>query len=63
MPGVIYGSINNDRQWILHNGIIKTRVPGDIWRDAGWPQPTMKESDIDYYIATGEMKEARSNGE
>lgn len=54
---VIYGSKMNDRQWMLVDGHMKTRLPGDIWRDAGWPQPSMTMSDIAYYLETGEMHE------
>ena len=56
-PNVIYASKNNDRQWMLVDGYMKTRLPGDIWRAAGWPQPSMTMSDIAYYVETGEMYE------
>ena len=58
---VIYGSRNNDRQWMLVDGCMKTRLPGDIWRDSVWPQPQMRMSDIAYYLETGEMHEVTND--
>lgn len=55
--GVIYASKHNDRQWLLDDGYLKTRLPGDIWRPVGWPQPSMKISDVAYYIEIGDMYE------
>ena len=50
---VIYSSMYSDRQWKKVNGVLMTRDPGSIWREAGWPQPDMTERDVDYYISTG----------
>lgn len=56
--GAVYESRSSGRQWRLFNGQIETRGQGDeIWHLSGWPQPTMFQWDIDYYIKKGDFIE------
>lgn len=53
----VYASKMNDRQFKIIDGVMMTRLPGQIWKRCGWPEPEMRTQDIVYYLSIGQMFE------